>query len=1313
MKRRIISLFLAVVMIVLAIPAAILPTLAATVSNEDGVYKTGFSFLNDIYNYAKDKTGGSKIVLKDNWEVGMMKPDEWNNSYTVAQSINTQYSYVYTGKGSWMNDALAGGYYYEGQNSLIFTSKYDATNSGGDANKREWVGVTSNVLVRYTAEYAGTVEIDVSQLKFKNNWSSLFAIMVDGQPAGQFATEDFNYATGAGWYDPTTTDDVAGDFSTITVKVQKGSTVDFIFRGTNDCDASRAAEEGFTFLYSDSRYTSGSFNFDVTYTSIEGLENDATVQHIFDANDYSQYYLGQNKTGKATNTAFAQNGAWQMGWIPVTYDVVAALNAGVGTDYSLESLDKMITIGKGFTPYAMNHRDNGSNQNFYTTDNGGGHNGNATGASGGFLQEGADYAMKFCSGGLWASGANQIQYNESTGKFELSAKTYDGSNGTLGYNRYMNAFPSVATLRYTAEYGGNVKIDLTGAFNYEQVKNLSWLFVYVNGERVKTIQNTGDVSKQTFGILELTELKPGDTVDIMNVVDPRYGILMATETLNAVDADGNVTGTVACPWYDANYLTDGKWAGMDNGGRRGFSVTSITTTITNPYYAGESVWNGENAVQLDKDGKLFQNYTNSQPIPLFRWYKMVEGVEIHIDFGGALAEGCYAKINPVMAEAAGIDLAKDSYATVLDKYIAYLTTTYTVNPKNSDWQYGATEKDGRFSPFVCFGFYHNVDIGLTTSQKVGYPTAAQFLTSAIGIDSQVRSGWQAYANKGVILDASTGNAITAATTGANVKVNYSAALSGYKGNTSNQCAGATGQAGVQGPAYIRPNSTFASMGSGSFVYTAQESGMLTVNFDKLTLKERDSMNVAFSVTINGVTVIGPTNFTVNGQGDVSADFLKTFNAQFESFAPQVKAGDKISFNFARVDGNGFAVAPVISVAVRNVMPTFENTVNLSITDAYAVKVTATPTAIAKGDKVELLVDGKVVATLDKASGYTGVAKGGITVDNLTASINATKGQDGTTVAYQLREERGEYILTSGIYSITTNEMLSYYEASNDPTTKALAKQIRHLAAVSHWILSGESAIKNPNGSSRDLNANEKNWIKCGGENNFSLSGLKVVDGNTVASAQTGSTFTDWDSGLTDRMLATMKGVTAEDYYKNYWYKTEGDDTQKRAHFNPVEGVSALVAGVDFGYAEGTDFKAFPYVIAGANVNLGDKLSLVLVIDATADASIWDLKNGYTLTAVGDGVDVTADGFAGVTASGKEYIGIIVDVPVSAYDKTLDIVIKDADGNPVSATMKYSVKAWCVNKYVFGDGSFNNYLVRAVYNLGVAAAAFQAAHPAAN
>lgn len=1310
MKRRILSLFLAVVMIVLAIPAAILPTLAATVSNEDGVYKTGFSFLDDIYNYAKDKTGGSKIVLKDNWEVGMMKPDEWNSSYTVAQSVNAESSYVYTGKGNWMNDALAGGYYYAGQNSLIFTSEYDATNSGGDKNKREWVRVTSNVLVRYTAEYAGTVEIDVSQLNFKNNWSSLFAIMVDGQPAGQFDTEDFNYATGEGWYDPTTTDDVAGDFSTITVKVEKGSTVDFIFRGTNDCDASRAEEEGFTFLYTESRYTSGTFNFDVTYTSIEGLENDATVQHIFDANDYNQYYLGQNKTGAGRDVIFVQDAAWQMGYIPVSYDIVAALNAGVGTDYSLDSIDKLLTIGSGFTPYNNNHTDNTSYQNFYTSTSNG-HNGLLDGASGGFLQESsaATATLKFCPGTKY-DGAPKIQFNEATGKYEQSkSENYDGGNHELGYDRYLVAYPAVATLRYTAEYGGNVKIDLTGTFGYANVANLSWLFVYVNGVRVKAIQNTGDASSQTFSILELTELKPGDTVDIMNVVDPRYGILMATETINKVDADGNVTGTVACPWYNAEFKEAGKWKagnnGMDQGGRRGFSVTSITTTITNPYYGGESVWDGENAIQLNKNNALIQNYTNSQPIPLFRWYKMVEGVETHIDFGGALTEGCYAKINPVMAEAAGIDLEEDSYATVLDKYIAYLTTTYTVNPKNSDWQYGATEKDGRFSPFVCFGIYHNVDIGLTTSQKVGYPTASQFLTSAIGIDSQVRSGWQAYANKGVILDASTGNAITAATTGANVKVNYSSALSGYKGSTSNGCAGATAQAGVQGPAYIRPNGTFASMGSGSFVYTAKESGMLTVNFDKLTFKERDPMNVAFSVTINGVTVIGPTNFTVNGQGDVSADFLKTFNAQFESFAPQVKAGDKISFNFARVD-SGFAVAPVISVAVRNVMPTFDNTVNLSITDAYAVKVTATPTAIAKGDKVELLVDGEVVATLDKASEYTGVAKGGITVNNLTASPNATDGQDGTTVTYQLREERGEYILTSGIYSITTNEMLSYYEASNDPTTKALAINLRYLAQVAHWIKSGQKT--------GGLDSTAKNWIKCGGADNFSLSGLKVVDGNTVATAMTGSTFTDWDSGLTDRMLATMKGVTAEDYYKNYWYKTEGDDTEKYAHFNPVEGVNALVAGVDFGYAEDTDFKAFPYVIAGANVNLGDKLSLVLLIDATADASIWDLKNGdYTLTAVGDGVNVTADGFAGVTAGGKEYIGIIVDVPVSAYDKTLDIVIKDAECNPVSTTMKYSVKAWCVNKYTFGGSDFNNYLVRAVYNLGVAAAAYQTAHPDAN
>ena len=61
-----------------------------------------------------------------------------------------------------------------------------------------------------------------------------------------------------------------------------------------------------------------------------------------------------------------------------------------------------------------------------------------------------------------------------------------------------------------------------------------------------------------------------------------------------------------------------------------------------------------------------------------------------------------------------------------------------------------------------------------------------------------------------------------------------------------------------------------------------------------------------------------------------------------------------------------------------------------------------------------------------------------------------------------------------------------------------------------------------------------------------------------------------------------------------------------------------------------------------------------------------------------------------------------------WDQDFAYTVKDSEGNAVSKTLNYSVKDWCIAVYPgSGASSMQSYLVRALYNLGVSAAAYKA------
>ncbi len=1246
MKRRIISLFLAVVMIVLAIPAVILPTFGATV---DVSYKTGFSdsFITTEYSANKAHyTNGTKIEFPVGWEIAVMSPTEWGKNYLVSNVSNENGNYFDAQNGgTWMSTQYGGGFYFS-TGQLVAPINYS-----GSGNDRTFNKLEANVLVRYTAEFGGTVSIDVSKLNFVNTWNVMFCILVNGQPVGQFAAaEGFDYATGTGWFVPTATTSASAINTVTNVPVKKGDVIDFVFRGTG----ADMNTKGITFDYNNCKRLCNDWAFEVTYSDVEmpsteGVITSFNILNNFPVADYKNAYNNGwsafVEPSKSLTFDYTDK-AWQLGSLNVSYDESMVTSTAKLEDY--------LSVGTTFSPYTFVGKNSSNSEFFIVNDNNGMNGATGAGKSGSIYvsRGGSDKAPVYTV--AMSSGINYTSVKEGDAYVDMDG---DGK-GDDGTDRKVTNYTGTATIRYVAQFSGKASVALDATWKNTANKGYEQMWIILNGEPIEKIVHDSQDIKKTLDVT----LTAGDTLDFVCVADPVYSALALNEK------------------NENFYREDIKTFSL-NANRRNVNINNIEVTYEEGALAGDiSVWNANSVTNgFDKNSRY----------PFFTWYN-AEGKEL--SHGTALDSTCTAKISDTIKAWAGItdDMTlEQAYAAYWQKYMQVNKLTY----KSDKWQMVAMDKNGNAQTIAYTYGWHSIPFASVTKgdgAKTYYAGDGQYIASAEAMAKLQADLWTNLIKK---------SGLDATTKVAKVEMAYNVNLKDAFVNAGGSPSFATSTY------YIRPSDKGSTNTYGGYEYTVQNTGFLKIALTDIIYSNAGTFT--WNIAVNG-----KYQFATAQSADITTDAGKqALKDAIGALSIPVNAGDTVTVCFARnAAGGATFLAPSFKVT-ENYAPTVKatSTVNLVISDSYAVNATVTP-GVENGE-VDVIVDGEVIATLNPENGYICTVKSGIKVNELTASKNATKGQDGTTVSYKLREEVNGHIVTSSeTFSKTTNEMLAWYEANGDETTVALAKQIRHLAAVSHWIKSGEAAIKNEDGSSRDMTTEEKNWIKCGGKDNFFLYGLKEVDGNAVASAETGSIFTNWDSGLTDRTLATLKGLTAEDYYKSYWYKTEGDDTKKYAHFNPVEGVSALVKGVDFGYAEGTNFKEFPYVIAGANVNLGDKLSLVLVIAATEDANIWALKNGYTLTAVGEGVNVTDNGFAGVTAGGKEYIGIIVDVPVSAYDKTLDIVIKDADGNPVSQTMKYSVKAWCVNKYVFGDSSFNNYLVRAVYNVGVAAADYQAEHP---
>ena len=738
----------------------------------------------------------------------------------------------------------------------------------------------------------------------------------------------------------------------------------------------------------------------------------------------------------------------------------------------------------------------------------------------------------------------------------------------------------------------------------------------------------------------------------------------------------------------------------DNAARVNITAkANLDTSRIPPVYEAENKWTG------DSDSATVSKLTgSSEEMHLFRWFDAAGNL---LTDATTKLTGYTAKINPYLIEKGIVD-KNDSYKVAFDKWIAYVMAHFNI-AYNTNWQMGAMSPSGVFEPVLYPGFtsytsLFNVDADLTLTDwdTQFWVTASSF--SAMTADTYKRSLDFVKADalvKDIALSVDAGMAYKA----------LASTSSGWAtgGNWDNPFrARATGNVNVSNSSY------------GAYAWTAPVSGVATIKFNGINLTE-NAVDMPDCIMINGQIVKDWTNLVQNGA-------LATLNDTVGTMEFPVVEGDQIAFVTARNGGKAVCVdldvavsidttrVPVVykkdgvvlktSVAtVGDALPVLENagdfglmgyringefatalpetvegalviedytietSASITVASRYTINVYVQADADAIGAGV--IVNGVMMNGVKQADGSYKVAVKSLNVRQLqTASVSY--------IAYQIYPDG--YRINVNETTVYSKALLEAYATGNyDLTTKALASSVLDLA----------EALRAFWNNGPDLDATIKN----------NLTGSYTISGNYL-------------SGKYDIYLGTLKQITTGEeakYIANF----------KDAVFVP-DATLTEADKVKIGYEKGVNPASsdYKYAIKAVTVNLEDQVGFAFRVVANGSNSVSDLRAGgkYKLQAF-DGVSYAyydAFLYEGADRGAK---AIVVDgVPASRYDRDFEftIVEEQADGSyeAVGATLTYSIKAYAVQTFTFGNASNASYLAQALFRLGVVADEYVAAHPVA-
>lgn len=963
-------------------------------------------------------------------------------------------------------------------------------------------------------------------------------------------------------------------------------------------------------------------------------------------------------SGWATGSkaAATYHGNWEVGQKPVT---VTAEDAYGPTAYE---------IGEGFTPYAY------------------GIGGSATEM---ILSNSTAYWDK--DGGLYITGSAGLWLNGMPYSTKVS-----GANTSDSNTRSCTDAKNVSAARYTAEYTGTVTIDIDSISFFTKYVSL---IIMHNGEIVYSYTPTAEdtcvrwveggtashgmmdtngngFATKTIDNAVTLDVKTGDKIEFISACDPK----------NDYDDDSTEANTNSQPFY---YQTS----------KRGLRDASYTITYAEGYYYEEFpadyVWTGADTYTYPS--------TTSDSLRFMTWYK---ADNTPLSYGATLEEGCYAMINPLLKTetTAGI-LDTDSYEVAYEKFCAYLKKAASIKYTGA-WSMGAMTDSGIYEPIVAMGYVstHNL-YNVTSSGKVGGWDGQYWVTSSM-FDAMMAEMW----NEAIYQP--TGSTV------ADIKVAYNAEMKKITGNPGGALASSDNKSVAH--ANINANGFFtrpSNIGAGAYTFTAPKAGAVTLDISNMQFIHDHGVTVFdWGVAVNGEFIIPRESVDASDAGALAA-----MQAKIAALEIGVSAGDQISICTwrnngkctrlnaqitATLDPNRFEVAYVsgddvlLSKLVNrgDALPTLvgypnfgatgyivngeyaaelpatvegnmtiadyyiTSTASISITSKYAINVYVQ----ADDDAIEagVMVGGRKMAGKKQADGSWKVpVMDVIARDLLTAEVSYA--------AYQLYADG--YRISAAETTVNAKNLLNaYVNGDYNDSVKALAQSVLDYAEISdNWF--NNTTVSNTSGVKERLKGNPY-----------------TISGNHM-------------SGPNDVYLATIQYVSTGvlPTYKGAFAGTE---------FTPDPRVTEANK-VTYGYAEGvdpTDADQYKYYFSAVTLNLEEQIGFALRIKSNPGATVNDLRAGgkYAVMVESTGNTVYYDAFVYADAS-KGDMAIVVDgIPASLYDQNFKftVVEEQEDGSyaAVSATLTYSVDAWCIGNFTFSSGDKISYLAQAIYLLRQAA-----------
>ena len=700
------------------------------------------------------------------------------------------------------------------------------------------------------------------------------------------------------------------------------------------------------------------------------------------------------------------------------------------------------------------------------------------------------------------------------------------------------------------------------------------------------------------------------------------------------------------------------------------------------------VWSGSasNATEnIVKDGTEF----------FFQWYE--GGVKLAV--GATISETAACKVNPLLIEK-GIIAADDTVREAFNKWTAYLK-------ENSELTYnGAWEIDnyaaGKLAPLAYYDYYNNRSPFCVNNGKVIGVEDGYWVVET-GFDRVMNGLWNCMARS------MKGNEIVS---------EVALPLAGLYTSVVSPAAYETG--GMMKPGYTLYTGSDPKGGRElAYTWTSHAAGVAL--FDVQSISGNGSLQ--FNVLLNGRELL--PNYV---QIDLSAaDAAAKINEVIAGLEIPVFKGDKVSIVFARIanvsktvkavikgglDDSRFPVVykkngVILQQSIANLgdpVPALSNApdyglLGYRVNDVYCKTLPETVTEFMVIEDYQIKTAANITITSKYAinvfvEGGEGVIGAGVILNNemiegekqadgtykvvvTSVNANALRNASVTYTPYQIDEEG--YRVDRFEKTVSAFDLLNaYVEGDYDKTTKDLAQGVLDFSVALNAFLTNVDA-------SADVKLRLRGeetipGVPLSGKNEIYLGTLKYISTGEVPK---------YISNNQDKVFVADPTVTEEDKVK-------------------------------IGYAEGVNplSSEYKYAIKAVTLNLEEKIGFAFRVIANGRNTVSDLREGgvYKLRSFDGKRYAYYDAFL-YEGADKSAKAIVVDgVPASRYyqDFEFDIVELQEDGTykAVSATMTYSVKAYSVQTYRFGDWGYKPMLAQALFRLCVHAQAYAEAHPVA-